>query len=228
MSSRKSLPSRRVRRPVRRPQVMALTRSIAPAHIVRTLRYCQQFGSTGTGTAPSVQQFRLNDCYDPDYTGTGHQPMGFDQMMTLYATFRVLSTRVKCAAVHYSAPAANNPQPSFNGVMGFFARPNDTAAITTLYQGLEQPGGVFTLIPNGGVGHLESNIDHATAFGVSRQQYIADNEFVGTATGSPQRWVVGTFYHASASPGVYAASIFLTLQLELTVRFEGPLILGTS
>jgi len=175
-----------------------------------------------------VKQFRLNDCYDPDYTGTGHQPMGFDQMMAFYSTFRVLSTDVHIMAQSYAAAAANNPQPAFNGIVGFFARANDTLAVSTLTQAMEQPSSRYIQLLNAVTGTINEHYDVAEYFGITRQQLIADNEFIGTASGSPARWLVGSLFIAAASPGIYTTVINTTVMLELEVRFEGPLILATS
>jgi len=45
--------------------------------------------------ANSLYQFRANDLYDPNFTGTGHQPRGFDQLMTWYNHFTVVSSRFR-------------------------------------------------------------------------------------------------------------------------------------
>lgn len=47
---------------------------------------------------PSGQQtyvFSLNGLYDPDITGTGHQPIGFDQIMPLYDHYHVIGAKYK-------------------------------------------------------------------------------------------------------------------------------------
>lgn len=48
------------------------------------LQYGEGSISATTTTTPSFKQFRGNDCYDPNYTGVGHQPLRFDQLMALY------------------------------------------------------------------------------------------------------------------------------------------------
>ncbi len=40
--------------------------------------------------------FSANGCYDPDITGTGHQPMGFDQMMLMYEQYVVVRSKITC------------------------------------------------------------------------------------------------------------------------------------
>lgn len=46
-----------------------------------------------TGLA-SGYVFSCNGAYDPNITGTGHQPMGFDQMMLLYNQFTVTQSTI--------------------------------------------------------------------------------------------------------------------------------------
>jgi len=55
------------------------------------LKYCEQItlsGSTG-GVIGVERQFGLNCMFDPNLTGVGHQPMGFDELMALYRRYRV-------------------------------------------------------------------------------------------------------------------------------------------
>lgn len=67
------------------------------------LKYSRNGAFTGTGQASNV--FRGNSCFDPDFTGIGSQPRGFDQWKLFYRRYRVIAS--KCTA-RASTIAANN------------------------------------------------------------------------------------------------------------------------
>jgi len=57
-----------------------------------TLRYAMV---KTPAAATNVWVIRANGLFDPDFTGAGSQPTGFDEYMALYKNFRVLSSRVR-------------------------------------------------------------------------------------------------------------------------------------
>lgn len=61
--------------------------SCMPDQLFVKLKYAQPLKLSGTTTANNT--FRANSCYDPDLTGTGHQPMGYDQWSNFYKRVRV-------------------------------------------------------------------------------------------------------------------------------------------
>lgn len=71
------------------------TMPFAPSMRV-SLRYAETHNfTTGTaGVAGTEQVMRLNDLYDTNLTGTGHQPYGYDQMVALYNRWRVDRVRI--------------------------------------------------------------------------------------------------------------------------------------
>ncbi len=68
--------------------------SLFPQKIKRTLNYVEDFTFTpNAGTSGWV--FSANSLYDPDVTSTGHQPMGFDQIMVFYQYYCVVKSSIK-------------------------------------------------------------------------------------------------------------------------------------
>jgi len=47
-----------------------------------------------TTTADTYLEYALNGLYDPDITGTGGQPVGFDQYASLYKNYRVMASSI--------------------------------------------------------------------------------------------------------------------------------------
>lgn len=43
---------------------------------------------------PGVRIFRANGCFDPEASGAGHQPRGFDQLMALYEKYTVIKSTI--------------------------------------------------------------------------------------------------------------------------------------
>lgn len=66
-----------------------------------TLKVVQRYFSETFTLNPAVGSlvahhfFRCNGLYDPDATGTGHQPIGFDQITTMYNRYMVYKAKIK-------------------------------------------------------------------------------------------------------------------------------------
>lgn len=70
-----------------------------PQSMATTLRYCEAVTFNLNNANVSTFTFRANDLYDPSFTGTGHQPRGFDELMNVYNKFTVKASRI---SVHWT------------------------------------------------------------------------------------------------------------------------------
>lgn len=67
----------------------AIGRSLVPARKTIKLVYTSDTKTPTSNTSIIWNDWALNGMYDPDVTGVGHQPLGFDQMALLYQRYRV-------------------------------------------------------------------------------------------------------------------------------------------
>lgn len=63
-----------------------------PAVAYATMRYSTSISITGTIGVATGHIFRANSLFDPDYTGIGHQPYGFDQYAAIYNHYEVIDS----------------------------------------------------------------------------------------------------------------------------------------
>lgn len=56
---------------------------------VVTMRYAEQFSIDPTASVPGTYIFNANGLFDPNFTGTGHQPRGYDELMSMYRRYEV-------------------------------------------------------------------------------------------------------------------------------------------
>jgi len=83
-----------------------------PHRKVATLGYADVFSMLSSGL--TVYTYRLNSLYDPDETGVGNQPVGFDQLMALYKYYRVIRAKVTCLFANTGTTAYIVAVPSGN------------------------------------------------------------------------------------------------------------------
>lgn len=84
------------------------TGSPVPDRMFTTMRYIHILTLGGTSIPYAQQQYRANDIYDPDYTGTGNFPLGYDQFLPLFSRYRVHSSKIVIKPEITSTQEANN------------------------------------------------------------------------------------------------------------------------
>lgn len=67
---------------------------IRPNQRIVKLRYATLFNLSSVGGVLGTHVFRANSLYDPDYTGTGHQPMLFDELSAYFRHYVVLGSKI--------------------------------------------------------------------------------------------------------------------------------------
>lgn len=135
--------------------------------------------NTAAGVANRV--YRTNSIFDPDLTGVGHQPGGYDQLMAIYEHFVIYECEYKVVFVNTNATSASS-------LVGVQNSDNITVSSTIFSSNVENGNAQWTACgpaPGQGVKTLTGTLDVAKLMGVSRAQLLADDTFWGTATTNP-------------------------------------------
>jgi len=78
--------------------VKNVQRVLFPVKTSRRLVYHDTVFVTSTSGVPATYVFSTNGLYDPNITGTGHQPAGFDQIMLYYNHYYVNRATIAATA----------------------------------------------------------------------------------------------------------------------------------
>lgn len=89
--------------------------SMLGAKVKTKLRYVETFTiDPPTAGLPGTYVFSANGLYDPNITGVGHQPRGFDQIMALYDHYYTHSAKI---TVDYGSTSNGNVAPWCGGIV---------------------------------------------------------------------------------------------------------------
>jgi len=109
-----------------------------PDRILVTLRYTQFQKLTSSSGLPTSQIFAGNSCYDPDQSGTGGQPVNFDDYTLHYLRYRVISSRITVTTQSLTGTAA--------GVQNYVLYPFNSSSATTLPEAAAQPYAISSVV----------------------------------------------------------------------------------
>lgn len=89
-------------------QVIIRQPSSLPDRLYVKLRYREQLSWTQLSGDLGDNVYRGNSCFDPDLTGTGGQPLGFDQWSTFYGYYTVLGSKIEVSSMHNGGGSGAN------------------------------------------------------------------------------------------------------------------------
>jgi len=175
-----------------------------------TLRYAQVKTPTA---ATNVFTLRGNGLFDPDVTGAGSQPTGFDEYMALYKNFRVLGSR--CIAMFASGSTTFG---SGTSLLAVRADDNSGAVPASNSDILAQRNSIYSL--NHGIGAPVSRVSaHNTTQSITKLSPKSP-DLAGTASADPTvqwHWHVSVnSIDASSTP---AGRLFVIIEYD--VEFFG-------
>lgn len=209
------------RRRRRYGRALARIPTLLPSKQVVRLKYCDLIGlDPAASWIASQYTFSANGLYDPDITGTGHQPMGFDQWTALYNKYTVIGSKITVK------PAFNNSPESGSYVCGLTVEGlvPTAASITKLMETF--PGRMKT---------VQSGIQIPTFVGKFKPHYwypnrklLTDDLLAGTASANPSDQVYYNIYAYYVDQATNATEIKLIVTIDYLVVFTDPIDVSPS
>lgn len=188
-----------------------------------TLRYVQRglnINPPAAGLAGSFV-FSANGLYDPDISGVGHQPIGFDQIMALYDHYTVKAAKI---VVDFRNDDTTNP------VFGAIAVRDSSVADTDPAVVVENGNVDYTLMNNapndGNMCRITMYTDIAKYLG--RKSLLSDPECKGTAAANPTEQVYFHIFIWSHGGGIDAgaSTMFVTIDYDVVFHERKPVALS--
>lgn len=177
------------------------------------LRYQTKFNLTSTTGAVATNVFSANGLYDPDITGTGHQPAGFDNMMLSYEHYTV--TRSRCSAIFQAS--TTNVYPTVAVSLRAGATPGTNAE-----QNIEDGNIAFDRIHPVNVGRsmceVHMNADIAQFCGL--HDLLDNDDYRGTISANPAEQA---YFHVQTwSLDLTSSTQIIEVILEFEAWFTEP------
>lgn len=194
----------------KRTTLVNVNRGLQPfaSRYITKMKYSEVFNLNVANNYTQVM--RLNSLFDPNFTGVGHQPYGYDQLSPIYNRYRVIA----CSYVINSYSSTN--------AIRFGCLPcNDIPPISNMSELVENPRARFkTQYPGGDTQWLKGKVSIPALMGRTKQQYMADDRFQAEVTTSPLEAALLFINSQRIDDGPIDSTICVTL--EYTVEFFDP------
>lgn len=183
-------------------------------------KYAELFSiNPGAVGVLGTQIFSANGLYDPDITGTGHQPMGFDQIIPFYDHYVVIASKITV----WFSPRNTNTYDQLCMITLMDSNTADTDPQTAL----ERPVCVHAMVEGTNGGNplkLELGANPLRFLGKSG---IDDNEIRGTVSTNPTEQC---YFHVQSAPvqTIDAGQLDCYAVIEYTAVFVEPKALTGS
>lgn len=178
------------------------------------LRYSQQINLDGLAGSIASHYFRAGSIYDPDQTGTGHQPYGHDTYASIYNHYRVIKSVCKVSTGSNGA----------NAVLGLSLTDDTAISSATTHDSIREmkPTKFINLCGSYDSHSLAMTYDSRQAFPGGTQNTMA------LFNNNPAEEMYFWIWSQGNLPGNNPGAIALTVCIEYYCEFSELQDLGSS
>lgn len=194
------------------PMKMSWNNSLAdpfPFSQTAIMRYSCNISLDPSSVVAVSHVFRANSIFDPDLSGTGHQPYGHDQYQAIYKYYRVKKAIITASSTNTGA----------NNIMGVAIRASGTV-ITDPENIREIKGTRYTPLAND---PASNRIQQTYNLSSTEDRHLSTASF-GANPSNNQSFHVWAAPNGSSDP----TSLSVAVDIVYIVEMFEPIILGTS
>lgn len=201
---------------------------IGPVPVRKKLRlkYVQRITiNPGASGGAVLHNFRANSLFDPDRTGTGHQPIGFDEWAVFYNRYTVVSSSIKVTA--YGSAATG---PLGNIMVGVLLDDDNTssAVLTTLLeQSSVRAKPLGPALGGFGITQLRHTFNAKKFFG-RKSALVSAAGFDSLMTASPTEDATFAVFAASVDASDDGDPVDMIVEIIYTAYLSEPATLAAS
>lgn len=179
------------------------------------LKYAESIVLATSAIFTGDYTWMINSLFDPNFTGGGHQPRGFDQLSAFYNRYRVYGVHYKVTCLVAADQIILTVYPS-----------NQTTAPSTFQDAAEQAMSKWTVLQNAAPGVITGYVDLCVLNGKTRVAYEADDTTQALTSASPsEQLCLHTVVTSQSSSNV---NTYVAVELEFDCEFSDPIALGGS
>lgn len=185
-----------------------------PNVLTTKLKYTSAFTLTTAAVgALTSYAWNLNDLFDPDRTGVGHQPYLFDQIKVLYTNYLVYG----CYVAIKLSPIAYNQNLVLTGIR----LNNSISSPPTSWDYLKEIGhtAFISIVAGAPTKMYRRYISISKAIGVDFSSYLTDPDYK-TAMGSSPSTIPTLSLSYSSGDGVSQPSFYVELTMVFYTKFS--------
>lgn len=195
--------------------------------LVRTTRYVEKnvVLNPGVGGTADSYVFSANGVYDPNISGIGHQPIGFDQIMNFYDHFVVLGSKITITYLNGA---------SANTIVCGITLSDNSVEIPNASQLIENGRCKWTLLSaasttyaGAGQGPKRLTMSCNPAKYLGRTKPLSDSQLKGSISANPAEQA---YWHVFAEPNTSAdaGSVQCHVVIDYIVAYIEPKVLPQS
>lgn len=195
------------------------TRGPLPRTYKAKLRYTESITlNPGAGTVQTYT-FNMASLYDPNYTGTGHQPLGFDQLISMYDHFCVIGSKLTATF----SPSSGMAVPT-TVCLNLDA---DVSTLGDIDNAIEQNSSKYCLLnPQSPPQTLTMSYSPKTFMGISKP--LSADKLQGTASANPTDCSFVNIYCQATDGSSDPGAIDVAVTIDYVAIFHEPLTLAPS